>query len=538
MAHPTNSWASLQSNYLPHMDSHPLNDSPGLRNGVLDGDHPNLSDRGLYNTDPNHHTSNGPGNSLPSNYLPHMDSHALSDSSGLRNGVSDGDHPNLSDRGLYNTDPNHLTSGSLPPLSHLNQQDHHHQSTYPPPDRSQHPQHGISRDPSNPTNPGSQALQNNAGGGIGPIRGSPATPVHRALPYSRLEGQRLTQDHVLTPSNRSSLSSVGSSHRRNSIQSSTSSDMLAVTIQTETFNSIRNIVKGLQDHGDNTEELTQIAQPLFQIPKEERWPAAVVLILTSFQELTGASQRSKPSSDVSGSEPPKAFISTTVRQLLLQPNLDQYSRGDSKTKKGPNVKTPYTLVKEALDAKDTLWLTQNLSIQWRDNPDDVKRVDKLISAKLKADKNALAAIIKENLDSPDAVETLDQLVTQVYSQLTSRFKDARGKKIANDQHITKPAKARLAYLRFQIHPNNLLIIKNKGTKITTPGFWNQIDKDLAHRSCGTEAYQFAFSNLVLLKDAKVWDGKKGASDVTAEEAALPTEDEIQAEMQRLNGIQP
>ncbi|KAI9629707.1 hypothetical protein KEM48_012771 [Puccinia striiformis f. sp. tritici PST-130] len=396
------------------MDSHPLNDSPGLRNGVSDGDHPNLSDRGLYNTNPNRHTSNGPGNSLPSNYLPHMDSHALGDSSGLRNGVSDGDHPNLSDRGLYNTDPNHLTSGSLPPLSHLNQQDHHHQSTYPPPDRSQHPQHGISRDPSNPTNPGSQALQNNAGGGIGPIRGSPATPVHRALPYSRLEGQRLTQDHVSTPSNRSSLSSVGSSHRRNSIQSSTSSDMLAVTIQTETFNSIRNIVKGLQDHGDNTKELTQIAQPLFQIPKEERWPAAVVLILTSFQELTGASQRSKPSSDVSGSEPLKAFISTTVRQLLLQPNLDQYSRGDSKTKKGPNVKTPYTLVKEALDAKDTQWLTQNLSIQWRGNPDDVERVDKLISAKLKADKNALAAIIKENLDSPDAVETLDQLVTQIH----------------------------------------------------------------------------------------------------------------------------
>ncbi|KAI7964667.1 hypothetical protein MJO29_002765, partial [Puccinia striiformis f. sp. tritici] len=502
---------------------HPLNDSPGLRNGVLDGDHPNLSDRGLYNTDPNHHTSNGPGNSLPSNYLPHMDSHALSDSSGLRNGVSDGDHPNLSDRGLYNTDPNHLTSGSLPPLSHLNQQDHHHQSTYPPPDRSQHPQHGISRDPSNPTmltvlmpDPGSQALQNNAGGGIGPIRGSPATPVHRALPYSRLEGQRLTQDHVLTPSNRSSLSSVGSSHWRNSIQSSTSSDMLAVTIQTETFNSIRNIVKGLQDHGDNTEELTQIAQPLFQIPKEERWPAAVVLILTSFQELTGASQRSKPSSDVSGSEPPKAFISTTVRQLLLQPNLDQYSRGDSKTKKGPNVKTPYTLVKEALDAKDTLWLTQNLSIQWRDNPDDVKRVDKLISAKLKADKNALAAIIKENLDSPDAVETLDQLVTQVYSQLTSRFKDARGKKIANDQHITKPAKARLAYLRDQDNHARLLEPNRQGSG----------------------SLIFAFSNLVLLKDAKVWDGKKGASDVTAEEAALPTEDEIQAEMQRLNGIQP
>ncbi|KAI7936418.1 hypothetical protein MJO29_015721 [Puccinia striiformis f. sp. tritici] len=166
-----------------------------------------------------------------------------------------------------------------------------------------------------------------------------------------------------------------------------------------------------------------------------------------------------------------------------------------------------------------------------------EKVDKIIGAKLKADKNSLAAIIKENLDSTDAVEPLDQLVTQVYSQLTSRFKDARGKKIVNDQHITKPAKARLGYLRFQIHLNNLLIIKNKGTKITTPSFWNQIDKDLAYRSCKTEAYQFAFANLVFLKDRKVWDGQKRASNVTAEEAALPTEEDIKAELQRLNSNQ-
>ncbi|KAI9609897.1 hypothetical protein H4Q26_006886 [Puccinia striiformis f. sp. tritici PST-130] len=300
-----------------------------------------------------------------------------------------------------------------------------------------------------------------------------------------MKRQQLTHDNVSTQSNPSLMSSGSSNHCQSSNRSSVSSDLVGVTLQTETFNLIQNVDKGLQEHGNNAKELTQIAQPLFQIPKEE------------------PSQRSKPSSDVCSRKPLKAFISTTVQQLLLQPNLNQYSRGDSKTKKGPIVKTPYTLVKEALDAKDTQWLAQNLSIQLRDNLNDVERVDKIIGAKLKADKNTLAAIIKENLDSPDAVEPLDQLVTQVYSQLTSQFKDAQGKKIANDQHITKPAKARLAYLRFQIHLNNLLIIKNKGTKITTPGFWNQIDKDLAHRLCGTKAYQFTFNDLVLLKDGKV-----------------------------------
>ncbi|KAI9617967.1 hypothetical protein KEM48_006905 [Puccinia striiformis f. sp. tritici PST-130] len=259
-----------------------------------------------------------------------------------------------------------------------------------------------------------------------------------------MKRQQLTHDNVSTQSNPSLMSSGSSNHCQSSNWSSVSSDLVGVTLQTETFNLIQNVDKGLQEHGNNAEELTQIAQPLFQ-----------------------------------------------------------YSCGDSKTKKGPIVKTPYTLVKEALDAKDTQWLAQNLSIQLRDNLNDVERVDKIIGAKLKADKNTLAAIIKENLDSPDAVEPLDQLVTQVYSQLTSQFKDAQGKKIANDQHITKPAKARLAYLRFQIHLNNLLIIKNKGTKITTPGFWNQIDKDLAHRLCGTKAYQFTFNDLVLLKDGKV-----------------------------------
>ncbi|KAH9447944.1 hypothetical protein Pst134EB_021933 [Puccinia striiformis f. sp. tritici] len=84
---------------------------------------------------------------------------------------------------------------------------------------------------------GSQALQSNAGGGIGPIRGSPEIAVQ----------------------------------------------------QTETLDMIQNIVKGLHDHGNNAKELKQIAQPLFQIPKEERWPAAVVLVLTSFQQWTGGS---------------------------------------------------------------------------------------------------------------------------------------------------------------------------------------------------------------------------------------------------------
>ncbi|KAI7966040.1 hypothetical protein MJO29_001788 [Puccinia striiformis f. sp. tritici] len=328
------------------MDSHPLNDSPGLRNGVSDGDHPNLSDRGLYNTNPNRHTSNGPGNSLPSNYLPHMDSHALGDSSGLRNGVSDGDHPNLSDRGLYNTDPNHLTSGSLPPLSHLNQQDHHHQSTYPPPDRSQHPQHGISRDPSNPTSKCPFPARDH------PLSSANGLDARPRQPSSTEQCRWWHRSHPRVTCDSGSPGIAVQQVRRPTIDPGPRFDPKQ-PLFTETFNSIRNIVKGLQDHGDNTKELTQIAQPLFQIPKEERWPAAVVLILTSFQELTGASQRSKPSSDVSGSEPLKAFISTTVRQLLLQPNLDQYSRGDSKTKKGPNVKTPYTLVKQFYRRRST-----------------------------------------------------------------------------------------------------------------------------------------------------------------------------------------
>ncbi|POW21895.1 hypothetical protein PSHT_01825, partial [Puccinia striiformis] len=373
---------------------------------------------------------------------------------------------------LYNTNQNGRTSdhqGSLPPLSHLNQQDHHHQSPYPSANLSQHPNNGVSRDPSNPIiimpDLGSQALQSNAGGGIGPIRGSPEIAVQ--------------QDHTSTPSNRSFS------------QSSASSDMLAVTLQTETLDMIQNIVKVC--------------------------PCKTPELL--------------------GSDPLKSFIGIMVRQILLEPKLDQYSRGDSKTKKGPNAKTPYTLVKEALDTQDSQWLAQNLSVQWRDNTNDVEKVNKIIGAKLKANKNSLVVIIKENLDSTPAVEPLDQLVTQVYGQLTLRFKDARGKKIMNDQHITKPVKARLGYLRFQIHLNNLLIIKNKGTKITTPSFWNQIDKDLAYRSCKTEAYQFAFTNLVFLKDRKVCKGQKRASDITAEEAALPTEEEIKAELQRLNSNQ-
>ncbi|KAH9447314.1 hypothetical protein Pst134EA_029348 [Puccinia striiformis f. sp. tritici] len=147
--------------------------------------------------------------------------------------------------------------------------------------------------------------------------------------------------------------------------------MLAVTLQTDTLHTIQNIVKGLRDHGDNAERADtdcsasvpgqcissnkrsilrwETDQMNSEIPKEEQWPA-VVLVLTSLQQRTGGSLPSK-TPELSGSDPLKSFIGITVRQILLEPKLDQYSRGDSKTKKGPNPKTPYTLVKVSVPSE-------------------------------------------------------------------------------------------------------------------------------------------------------------------------------------------
>lgn len=170
-----------------------------------------------------------------------------------------------------------------------------------------------------------------------------------------------------------------------------------------------------------------------------------------------------------------------------------------------------------------------------------KMIDNLIYKRLKSDKATLAGIIKTGLACPSGVPRLRDLVAEAYKALSARYKDSSELEINNDQKITPAHKARLAYLRIQIHLNQIEHDRLKGTKKVVPHFWSVIEDDLLRRTGKSQIYKFAFANLILCKDKALWGDKNRpvqAKDVTAEEAALPTDEEITAKIAEINSGPP
>jgi hypothetical protein len=112
-----------------------------------------------------------------------------------------------------------------------------------------------------------------------------------------------------------------------------------------------------------------------------------------------------------------------------------------------------------------------------------------------------------------------------------RFKDVPSPKI--NKEVTKVNKARLAYLRLMINLNRHRRDVDGDPK--TPTFWHQINDDLKARAGKGKLYKFAFSQLVLRKDCALWNGKQTINVVAVGDFALPTKNEIAAEVNQLNG---
>ncbi|OAV86644.1 hypothetical protein PTTG_29794 [Puccinia triticina 1-1 BBBD Race 1] len=301
-------------------------------------------------------------------------------------------------------------------------------------------------------------------GGLGPMR-SPrrASLVPSPTPYARYESRQHLGDKVDYQSNSSGAPPSWIS------QNHTSSDTSTASLRTETVTWIRDNIGELQACLKKPEELVKIAQPLFNIPKQERWPATVVLQLAAFEALAAKLETQERPAAVAVEAPSNslvAFVSTTLRRVLLSPDLDSFGRQSSL--KNHDAKTPYSLVKEAIDQQSEEWLQTHLSVKWRDNAELVEKVDQAIHNQLKNQKSVLLTIIKNGLANPKGVPKLSKLVPEVYRQMTTRYKDVENHKINADSSITNAAKARLAYLRLMIHLNQLQQAKSKGKKSSAP----------------------------------------------------------------------
>ncbi|KAI7964983.1 hypothetical protein MJO29_003081 [Puccinia striiformis f. sp. tritici] len=377
-------------------------------------------------------------------------------------------------------------------------------------------------------------------GGVGPIR-SPQIGTRGASPSPyRHEGRQLFSDELSSSRefDRQSTSSGGYPSRAS--QYSRDLDTPPASLRPETATWICNNFKALRECVGKPEEMVKMAQPLFNIPKNERWPASVVMQLCWLESFAGTPQVALEKSVALKVQPAPtgsltSFITTTLRRVLLSPELDSYGRQSSLKNAGG--KTPYALVKDALDAQSTGWLETYLSVKWREDGELVEKVEQAIIKRLKSDKNTLATIIKTGLANPNGVPRLRKLVSEVHGQMNSRYKDVEPKKIADDKEITLAARARLAYLRLVIHLNQLEHERAKGTKNPSPPhFWTAIEEDLARRVGKPAIYKYAFGSLIIAKDRALWgNGATLAKDITADQAALPTDEEITAKIAKING---
>ncbi|EFP84885.1 uncharacterized protein PGTG_10356 [Puccinia graminis f. sp. tritici CRL 75-36-700-3] len=190
-------------------------------------------------------------------------------------------------------------------------------------------------------------------------------------------------------------------------------------------------------------------------------------------------------------------------------------------------------MKTILDSQSPRFL-QQLPEDYSENCTWLASFDNIIRQQLKAEKFKLSTIIQSNLPPPPAkVPPILKLVSSVYIAMHPCYKNTPEARVYAE--VPPPARARLAYIRFMIHLNH---IQREGKqKGETPTIWHQINDDLNARVGRTRMYRYAFGQIILAKDKRLWDGATTLDKVDPDDCALPTEDEIAAEIARLGGDQ-
>ncbi|PLW24519.1 hypothetical protein PCASD_07480 [Puccinia coronata f. sp. avenae] len=369
-------------------------------------------------------------------------------------------------------------------------------------------------------------------------------------------------------------------------QSSWSSDLTSPHPREETLVCIRENVRAhlqqVDDSHSRHEYLVQLARPLLQLPEQERWAAQVFISLTGLQEMSEGlynrlaamiqhgNQLSVPNPTVPNPTVPnptvpnptvrnptvpiatvpvtptaapaeaspgwlRSFVRANIRPILLRSDLDSYGRRGGR--KNRAAKTPFSLMKALIPSQDDSILRQ-LPSNYRNDPGWNSTFETMVTEQLKADKHKLSNILQANLPTTGTplkpVPKLCKLVADAYSAMLPRFKDVPSPDIY--QAVSKPDRARLAYLRLMMNWNRHQ--RQIAADPKTATFWHQVDDDLQARVGKPKTYRFAFAQLVLRKDRALWDGTRTVDDLNDADFALPTEREIAAEEDRIKGNPP
>ncbi|POW15089.1 hypothetical protein PSTT_02355, partial [Puccinia striiformis] len=264
-------------------------------------------------------------------------------------------------------------------------------------------------------------------------------------------------------------------------------DTPTALLRPETATWICNNFKSLRACVGKPEEMVKMAQPLFNIPKNKRWPASVVMQLCWFESFIG---------------PPQVPLEKVVA-LKVQPST--------------SLITSYSLSQDAIDGQSTDWLKTHLSIKWREDGDLVEKVDQAIVRRLKTTRMSLR--LSSRLDS--------RTQTGVWPDALTIQGRCRSQENLPGQGDHIGCSSLIGLLEAAHSPQSTQTRAGQGHQKPSPSPLLDGYRRGSCPSCGQAGY---------LQDRALWGNDTTlAKDVTADQAALPTNEEIAAKIAQLNG---
>ncbi|WAR58132.1 hypothetical protein PtB15_5B364 [Puccinia triticina] len=303
------------------------------------------------------------------------------------------------------------------------------------------------------------------------------------------------------------------------------SNLSSAAVWPDTLSFVREHVGILWANMSNSVDFIWVATPMFDIPKHEKWPAAMVLILAGIDHMQGEIlskfgavenmqanlvsrivAKLKPQAEDGALVPSKAeagasaetlkgLVRNNLQIILLDGTLDAYGRVANRKLAG--AATPFSAIKALVKTQDEKFLAQ-FPPDYVDNAAWNAQLNTIITNVLKADKHKLLSLLQSNLPTTGARPRLGGDGGQCLFGH------------ANSVQGCLP------------HPDQLRSEKHT--------FWTQLDSDLALRTGKPPMYKFVFARLILRKDKALWDGINTVDSIGEADCVLPTEPEIKEEM--------
>ncbi|OAV87004.1 hypothetical protein PTTG_29624 [Puccinia triticina 1-1 BBBD Race 1] len=305
----------------------------------------------------------------------------------------------------------------------------------------------------------------------------------------------------------------------------------SVGVRPDKLELIGNALQLVESSFTLSSELIQRAQPLIQKNAPLRscyWPSTVAPppqqpIAIPVAEPTAAHSTPDPSQGYS--QDFKAHLRNTVREVLLQEDLQSYGSRPSHRLKVSD--TPFNCVTAAIAKEPQEFRATHLPANY-DKGRNKDHFEGLVSDCIKEQKLILATFLKAGMTGKglDKVPSLWSLIANIYSVFHPTFKKHGAKQIHLDKHTV-----RVCYIRFMVNLNRVnLRNKNESKQVS---FWDNIDKDLASLRRKSPGYGTAYATMIYKIDKRLWDDVKTIRSHEPADQQPPSEEEIEARAQSI-----